>query len=242
MTWQEVTLFGLAAGVIGSGAGGAAAYFVPRLSERLMGTILGLSAGVMLAVVFMELIPEGISITGFPFLLIGLILGVLVFLLLDNYLPHDHFFSSEKKNLSFLKKGVLLAIGIALHNLPEGLAIGVGFAASSSLGITLAILIALHNFPEGMAVAFPLIYSGLKRQTALTITLLTGIPMGIGAFFGAIFGAISPLTLGISLGFAAGAMLYIICDELLPDAYQTAGSHLSILGITAGVILGVIIS
>ena len=79
MTWQEVTLFGLAAGVIGSGAGGAAAYFVPRLSERLMGTILGLSAGVMLAVVFMELIPEGISITGFPFLLIGLILGVLVF-------------------------------------------------------------------------------------------------------------------------------------------------------------------
>lgn len=242
MAWQEVTLFGLAAGVIGSGAGGAVAYFVPQLSERLMGTILGLSAGVMLAVVFMELIPEGISITGFSFPLIGLILGVLVFLLLDNCLPHDHFFSSEKENLPFLKKGVLLAIGIALHNLPEGLAIGVGFAASSSLGTTLAILIALHNFPEGMAVALPLIYSGLKRQAVFIITLLTGIPMGIGAFFGAILGALSSLTLGISLGFAAGAMLYIVCDELIPDAYQTAGSHLSILGITAGVILGVIIS
>lgn len=242
MTWQEVTLFGLAAGVIGSGAGGAVAYFVPQLSERLMGTILGLSAGVMLAVVFMELIPEGISITGLSFPLIGLILGALVFLLLDNCLPHDHFFSSEKEKLPFLKKGVLLAIGIALHNLPEGLAIGVGFAASSSLGTTLAILIALHNFPEGMAVAFPLIYSGLKRQAVFIITLMTGIPMGIGAFFGAILGAISSLTLGISLGFAAGAMLYIVCDELIPDAYQTAGSHLSILGITAGVILGVIIS
>jgi zinc transporter, ZIP family len=195
----------------------------------------------MLSIVFLELLVESIDHSGVGAALIGLFLGMLIFYILDHYLPHQHTVTTEKAHLGgYLKKGTLLALGIGLHNFPEGLAIGTGFIGSTELGTTLAILIGLHNIPEGMAVAAPLKQGGYSYLKVLGITALSGAPMGIGALIGALIGSISVSVLGISLGFAAGAMFYIVCDELIPDAYESAGAHLSIFGIFTGTILGIL--
>jgi len=169
LNWFEVTLLGLLAGVIGTGAGGLLSIFVKKPTPRFTGTILAFAAGVMLSIIFIELIDA----------IAGLSLGMVVFYLLDHYLPHKHTVSEEETVFSgYLKKGTLLALGIGLHNLPEGLAIGTGFVGSQELGLSLAILIGLHNIPEGMAVAAPLKQGGFSFPKVLGITALAGLPMG----------------------------------------------------------------
>jgi ZIP family zinc transporter len=241
LNWLEVTLLGLLAGVVGTGAGGLFSVFVKKPTPRFTGTILAFAAGVMLSIIFIELIDESIAHSGHWATIAGLTLGMVVFYLLDHYLPHRHTVSEEETVFGgYLKKGTLLAIGIGLHNLPEGLAIGTGFVGSQELGLSLAILIGLHNIPEGMAVAAPLKQGGFSFPKVLAITALAGLPMGLGALIGALIGSISVFVLGLSFGFAAGAMLYIVCDELIPDAYESAGAHFSIIGIFAGTILGLL--
>ncbi len=241
MNWLEIGALGMAAGVIGTGAGGLLSVIVKTPTPRFTGTIMAFAAGVMLSIVFLELIEEAIDFSGYPAAILGITLGMAVFYLLDHFLPHHHPVTPEKTPFDkYLKKGTLLALGIGLHNFPEGLAIGSGFVGSTELGTSLAILIALHNIPEGMAVAAPLRQGGYKYLKIVAITALAGAPMGIGAFIGAAISSVSVFVLGVSLGFAAGAMLYIVCDELIPDAYKTAGAHLSIFGIFAGTILGII--
>lgn len=240
MSWLEVGALGMLAGVIGTGAGGLLSILVRKPTPSFTGTILAFSAGVMLSIIFLELIEEAIVLSGYMAAVVGLAFGMIVFYLLDHLLPHHHPVSAEETPFGgYLKKGTLLALGIALHNFPEGLAIGTGFVGSPELGLSLAILIGLHNIPEGMAVAAPLKQGGYNFSKVIMITALAGTPMGIGALIGAVIGNISNAVLGISLGFAGGAMLYIVCDELIPDAYESAGAHLSILGIFAGTILGI---
>lgn len=203
--------------------------------------MLGFAGGVMLVVVFVELIPEGLE-TGFAYPVLGLLLGVLSLLFLDEHFAHHHFVSKEDHHHreKYLKKGVLIATGVALHNFPEGLAIGAGFVASPALGITLTILIALHNLPEGLAAGIPLKTGGSRPLRIILTTVAAGLPMGVGAMVGALLGTLSPFMLGGSLGFAAGAMLYIISDELIPDVYRLTNPHVAIGGITAGVIIGIV--
>lgn len=241
MNWIQIGLFGMLAGVIGTGAGGLLSVLVKRPTPRFTGTIMAFAAGVMLVIIFLELIEEAIDFSGYWPAILGLTLGLVVFYLLDHILPHHHPVTPEDNVYGgYLKKGTLLALGIGLHNFPEGLAIGSGFIGSTELGTSLALLIALHNVPEGMAVAAPLQQGGYNYRKVIAITALAGVPMGIGALIGAAIGSISVYVLGISLGFAGGAMLYIVCDELIPDAYESAGAHLSIFGIFIGTILGII--
>jgi len=241
MNWLEVGALGMLAGVVGTGLGGMVSLFFRTPTPRFTGTILAFAAGIMLSIVFLELVEESIVYSGHWAAIIGIALGMFVFYILDHFLPHHHAVTPEETPYgAYLKKGTLLAIGIGLHNFPEGLAIGTGFVGSPELGLSLAILIGLHNIPEGMAVAAPLRHGGYSNLRVLSITALAGVPMGIGALIGAAIGSISDYVLGISLGFAGGAMLYIVCDELIPDAYKSAGAHLSIFGIFAGTILGIL--
>ncbi|MFO8191644.1 MAG: ZIP family metal transporter [Bacillota bacterium] len=241
MNWLEITAMGMFAGVVGTGAGGLFSIFVKKPTPRFTGTILAFAAGIMMSIVFLELIVESIGQSGVGAALIGLSAGMLIFYLLDHYLPHRHIITVEEAHLgSYLKKGTLLALGIALHNFPEGLAIGSGFAGSADLGLALTLLIGLHNIPEGMAVAAPLQQAGYNSSKVIVVAALSGTPMGIGALVGALVGGISAFILALSLGFAAGAMLYIVCDELIPDAYESAGAHLSIFGIFTGTFLGIL--
>lgn len=238
---MEVTLIGLAAGIIGTGSGTVIAFFVRNPSRSLLGFILGFAGGIMLAIVLIDLLPESIEAGSFFLAFIGLIIGTLFILFVDLKIPHIHFFETTEELARFIRTGTILGLGIAMHNLPEGIAIGASYVASPALGFTLAVTIALHNIPEGIAMACPLCAGGMRIRWILLYTAMAGLPMGLGAFIGASLGAISPVVLSLSLGFAGGAMLYIIFGELIPGAQNSGSGHSGTFGAVFGTISGILL-
>ena len=138
-----------------------------------------------------------------------------------------------------------MACAIALHNVPEGMTIGAGFATQAELaagaGIVLAVLIGLHNIPEGMAVAVPLINGGMGRVRAVLVTAASGVPTVLGAWLGYWLGDIGPLGLTLSLGFASGAMLYVVFGEIVPQAILMYRSKMPAFFVIIGMMLGLLI-
>ena len=237
-------VFGTLSGTIGTGIGGVIVLSIKEIKDKLLGILLGFSAGIMTAIIFLDLIPEASEAGTLTSALLGILLGVGLIALIDIKFPHQHFsFSKDmhEENQRYLKTGLLLGVGIALHNIPEGIAIGAGYISSPAMGISLAVMLALHNLPEGMAVATALSLAELKKRNILIITVVTGVPMGVGAFIGGFLGGISEWFLSIALGFAGGAMLYIVYDELIPDAHNKTDGHAAIIGIISGVIAGMIL-
>lgn len=237
-----ITAKGLFVGVFGTGLGGLIVALLGKPSDKVLGGILGFAGGIMLSVIFTDLIPEALIIGGFTPALIGLLTGSLLILSMDFLIPDQHFDKDLKHNSHLIKTGVILGIGIALHNIPEGLAIGVGYAANASLGYTLSIIMLIQNIPEGMAMAAPLYIGGVKRYKIVGITGLAGIPMGIGVLITSFFTDISPAILSFGLGFAAGAMLFIVFDEMIPSANTIGDNRAPTIGIFIGVIVGIFIS
>ncbi len=238
----RITLIGLLAGVIGTTSGGLITIVLKRPKRGMVSFFLGFAGGIMLAIVLTDLVPEAMEAGGLFPAVFGLFLGTVFLLFLDLRLPHFHLFegADEEKN-SFIRAGILLGLGIALHNLPEGIAIGAGYVASPALGFALAVTIALHNVPEGIAMGCPLCAGGLKIRRVLFFTFLAGFPMGVGAFIGASLGNISPLFLSIALGFAGGAMLYIIFSELIPGAQKLAVGYSGTFGTVFGTLAGIVL-
>lgn len=236
-----ITIIGLLSGMLGTVGGGLIVLVLKKIKAKSLSIVLGISAGIMTVVIFLDLIPEAQMTGSLLSSITGLFLGIILIYLLDRFFPHQHLISAENNKNHYFKAGLLLAVGIALHNVPEGLAIGAGYSSSNTLGLGLAVIMAVQNFPEGMAVATTLSLAGLKNKKVILITLLSGIPMGIGSFIGAYLGNISDFILSISLGFAAGAMLYITFNELIPDAHERARGHSAIFGILTGVFAGIIL-
>ncbi len=145
-----------------------------------------------------------------------------------------------KTSNNLLKTGIIVSIGLALHNFPEGLAIGSGFGASLKLGYSLAIAILLHDIPEGVSMAVPMKNGGMKISKVIGYVILSGITTGIGAFFGALAGGISSNIIAICLSFAAGAMLYIASGELIPESNKLYGGRSSSIGNILGFLLGIL--
>jgi ZIP family zinc transporter len=205
-----------------------------------MSMVLGAAGGLMLAVVTFDLLPEAFDIGGVPLSIAGIAAGVLVTTLIDQYLPD--FDNISRGRGKYFKMGLLMALGLALHNFPEGLAIGSGFTAGSSLGVGLSIVIGMHDIPEGMAVAAPMSISGVNRWKVLIYTIATAIPTGVGTLIGVMLGEISPVFITICLSFAGGTMLYIVCGELIPKSRNLLENFTSTLGIIAGIIIGIVIT
>lgn len=193
----------------------------------------------MISVVAFDLMPEAIESGGLVLAIGGLIAGVILVSLLD-LLPHTHFMASDRESSRFYKTGVIVGLGIAMHNLPEGLAIGAGYAHDVTLGLGLALVIAVHNFPEGMAMACPMVIAGMKPLRVVLATMAAGVPMAIGALLGSLVGGMSSGLLSLCLGFAGGAMLFVTCDELIPDAQELGSGHSGSFGIVAGVVVGIL--
>lgn len=235
------TVVGTIAGVGGTGMGGAMALQFRCLSTRAYSVILGFSAGVMISVVAFDLMPEAIQLGGLAVAIGGVVAGVILVSLLD-LLPHTHFMASDAESSRFYKTGVIVGLGIAMHNLPEGLAIGAGYAHDVTLGLGLALVIAVHNFPEGMAMACPMIIGGVRPVRVVLSTMAAGMPMAAGALLGSAVGSVSPILLAVCLGFAGGAMLFVTCDELIPDAQELSTGHSGSFGIIAGVIFGILLT
>ena len=167
---------------------------------------------------------------------------------IDELVHADHLNMHKRHHdskLSLFVAGVVMACAIALHNIPEGMTIGASFAVSSDLmwgtGMIMAVLIGLHNIPEGMAVAVPLISGGTGRVKATLITAACGLPTVLGAWLGFWLGDIGPLGLTLSLGFASGAMLYVVFGEILPEAYLIYRSKLPAFAVMVGLALGMFI-
>lgn len=237
----KITLFGLVSGLAGTGIGGLSAFMISRASNRIMSTILEFSAGLMTAVVCFELLPEAFKLGGTLFTFAGILTGIIVIVLIENALKHSRLFKSGS-NTGLLKAGILMAIAIALHNFPEGFAVGSGFEASASLGFTITAVIIIHDIPEGIAMAVPMRAGGFSKIKAFAYTLLSGVPMGLGALFGAALGEISNLFTAACLGFAGGAMLYIVYGELVPESKRLYLGRLSSLANVVGILCGIIIS
>jgi ZIP family zinc transporter len=167
---------------------------------------------------------------------------------LDELIHSDHLkqhYVRKDSKMGLFVAGVVMACAIALHNVPEGMTIGASYASSDGVmgraALMLAIIIGLHNIPEGMAVSVPLISGGMAKWKAVLITASSGIPTVLGALVGYALGEIGPLGLTLSLGFASGAMLYVVFGEILPQSILMYHSKLPAFSAIAGILAGLLI-
>ena len=167
---------------------------------------------------------------------------------LDELIHSDHLeqhHANHGNKLELFVAGIVMACAIALHNVPEGMTIGASYASNNgvmgSAALVLAILIGLHNIPEGMAVSVPLITGGMSRAKAVFITALSGAPTIIGALLGYLLGEIGAMGLALSLGFASGAMLYVVFGEILPQAILMYRSKLPAFSAIIGMLVGLFV-
>ena len=167
---------------------------------------------------------------------------------LDELIHLDHLnqhYARQDGKLGLFIAGIVMASAIALHNVPEGMTIGASYAmengAMGSAALLLAVIIGLHNIPEGMAVSVPLISGGMAKWKAVLITAASGIPTVLGALLGYALGEIGPMGLTLSLGFASGAMLYVVFGEILPQSILMYHSKLPAFSAIAGILAGLLI-
>lgn len=235
-----ITIYGLLFGMLGTTLGGFIGAFLKINSNKILSFVLEFAAGLMTAIICFDLIPEALEFANITGCMIGIIIGVMVMILCDEMIKRINFARKNVNNNTLFKTGMIICVGLAVHNFPEGLAIGSGFDASATLGISLAIAIAIHDVPEGISIALPINNSGYGKFKAILLTALSGVTTGIGAFFGAIIGNISKELIGFSLAFAAGAMLYIVSCELIPESNKIYKGRFASFGNIIGITLGIV--
>jgi len=227
-------LASLAAG-LATGVGALPVLFVKHPSKRYLDLMLGFAAGVMLAATAFSLLIPAIKDGGAWVAVGGLLLGALALHLIDRFVPHEHFIRGHEGPSSRLRKIWLFVLAITIHNFPEGLAVGVGFGGGA-LGpaIALAAGIGLQNMPEGLAVALPLVGEGYARRRALLYATLTGLVEPMGGLLGVSLVMLARPLLPWGLAFAAGAMLFVISDEIIPESHRNGHERLATFGVMIG--------
>ncbi|MEF9953448.1 MAG: ZIP family metal transporter [Clostridium sp.] len=234
-----ITLIAGGVSLIGTLLGGIIGTLFKGKNNLMISSIMSIAAGLMISVVTFDLIPEAIHMGGITQALIGIVIGVVFISLVDVFLPSTNIIKSRG---SHIKTSILLGISLAAHNFPEGIAIGASFAAGQSLGIGLCIVIGLHDIPEGAAVAAPLLKSSLSKGRIILLTALTALPTAIGGLCGVLIADVSRMFISISLGFAGGTMLYIVCGELIPESKNLFKGVFSTISVIIGIVLGLIIT
>lgn len=238
----KTTIMGLFFGTFGTTLGGIIGISINRISNKLLSSILSFASGLMISIICFDLIPESLSIGNISTTIIGIFLGIMGMIFCDILVDKKFNQNMKKKTNSMLKTGIVVSIGLAIHNFPEGLAIGSGMGASFKLGLSLAIAICFHDIPEGISMALPMKSGGMNKGKIIFYVILSGITTGIGAFFGGIVGQISNVVIGICLSFAAGAMLYIVSGELVPEANKLYSGRFSSIGNLLGFIIGMFVT
>ena len=234
------TLIGLFFGTFGTTIGGLIGISLKRKSNKFLSFILAFASGLMLAIVCFDLIPEAMVLSNIINVIVGTILGIISMIFCDILVQKKFNTKAIQSKNNLLKTGIIVSIGLALHNFPEGLAIGSGFGASIVLGYSLAIAICLHDIPEGISMAVPMKSGGMKKSKIIFYVIMSGVTTGIGAFFGALVGGISESIIAMCLSFAAGAMLYIVSGELIPEYNGLYSGRLTAMGNIFGFLLGML--
>ncbi|WP_345535971.1 ZIP family metal transporter [Variovorax defluvii] len=246
LVWQA--LLGGSVAALATALGTLPIVFSQRLSDRTQDTLFGFGAGVMLAASAFSLIIPAIAaaraggadawgaggIVG-----ASILLGGLALLMLDRVLPHEHFAKGvEGQDARVLRRTWLFIFAIALHNLPEGLAIGVGYGGGDALrGSALATGIAIQDVPEGLVVAAALLAAGYRRSFAVALGMASGLVEPVGAVLGAAIVGQSAALLPWGLGFAAGAMLFVISHEIIPESHRKGHEAFATGGLMGGFVL-----
>lgn len=231
----EILLVSMVSG-LATGIGALIVLAFGQFSPRVLSALLGGAAGVMVAISMFDLLPSAVAYGSVANAAAGFAAGALLMLLLDSVIPHLHFMNGDGDSSMYAKRGYFIALGIALHNIPEGLAVGAGYEAAPSLGLLIALAIALHNIPEGIGIAACLRIAEVNRFWIVAITCLAGLFTPIGTVLGFAFLGISPRFIAVAFGLAAGAMIYIVSDELIPESHKQH-SHAANIGLIAGILL-----
>ncbi|MEM1584570.1 MAG: ZIP family metal transporter [Nitrososphaerota archaeon] len=243
----NLVLIGLIGGTVGAVLnllGAIPVLFFRSPPKTLIDIGLGFAAGVMLAASFTSLILPGIEYGGIFAVVVGIVIGAVTISLIDYMMPHLHFVKGrEGRVLSRLRAIWLFVIAVTIHNLPEGLAVGVGFGSGDLVaGASLMLAIGFQNIPEGLSVGFSLLATeNYSRRKAYTISVASGFvepPLALlGAYLTSIFTSIIPY----AMGFAAGAMIYVVSDEIVPEIHRSGGERTSTYSLIAGLIVMLIL-
>ncbi len=232
--------------------GASLVFFIKRLNRALLDGLLGFTGGVMVAASFWSLLAPGIEMSpgeGFYKVLpasIGFGLGALFIFTLDKVLPHVHINFKESEGIKTpWHRTTLLVLAITLHNIPEGLAVGVLFGgvaagipeASIAGAVALAIGIGIQNFPEGIAVSMPMRRQGLSRFKSFWYGQLSAIVEPVAAVIGALAVTFFTPLLPYALAFAAGAMIFVVVEEVIPETQQDRYTDIATLGFIIGFIV-----
>jgi len=254
---MNIIIMSLLAGVVGMGLGGVLTALFGSRTERMTSIFLSFAGGVMVSIVFLELLPEAAKLSSNAILIAGLVAGALLVLSLHYLMDKisssggesklhetfaEYFHSSDviSKKSSMLRSGMIMLFAMALHNVPEGLALGAAGHYDASLGLTLAMLIGLHNIPEGMAVSAPLIAGGLSKTKSVVITLIAGATTVVGAVIGMLIGGISDIAVALSFSIAGGSMLYVVLGEIIPQSIVTSKDRIPTIFSLVGIIVGIL--
>jgi len=254
---MNIIVLSLIAGVAGMGLGGVITALIGGKSEKMTSIFLSFAGGVMISIVFLELLPESISLSNVYIMIVGFIIGIILVFALNGLMDRlsstnnesrlhetfaEFFHSGDviSKKSSMLKSGIIMLFAIGLHNVPEGLALGAAGHYDAALGLSLAIIIGLHNIPEGMAVAAPLIIGGISKFKSVIITLIAGATTVLGAFIGVFVSSISEVAVAVSFAVAGGSMLYVVIGEIIPQAIVSSKDRVPTIFALLGIIVGIL--
>jgi ZIP family zinc transporter len=234
-------IFGLSLSLIAglsTGIGSFIALFSKSEKTSHLAFFMGFSSGVMVYISFVELLGKSIQNIGFNLANVGFFAGIFIMYALDLSLPHLYIVEDTRKG-SLLKTGVLVAIGIGLHNFPEGLVVVMSALSNVQNAVAITFAIALHNIPEGISVSVPIFYATKSKKKAFMYSFLSGICEPIGAFVGLLilFPFLTMKIVNFTLALVAGFMVYISFDELLPLAHKYGKEHTVIFGFVTGMII-----
>lgn len=233
---------------LSTGIGSAIAYFIKRPKIAYLAFALGLSAGVMVYISFMEMLPDAMEAMGEGWALLVFFVGIGIMALIDLVVPepenpHNYEDMDEPAvahgSHKLMRTGLFTALAIGVHNFPEGLATFAAALSDVRLGAFIAIAIAIHNIPEGIAVSVPIFYATGSRSKAFFYSFLSGVSEPAGALIGylLLMPFLTPMVLAGTLALVAGVMIYISLDELLPTAHRYGHGHLVIGGIVLGMMI-----
>ncbi len=233
---------------LGTVLGSMAVFFFPSgLGKTAEKVVVGFAAGVMIAASIWSLLLPAIESSSYGIAALGFIAGIAFMLLIDGITPHLHVNSdkAEGRQASGLSKSALLLLAVTIHNIPEGMAVGAGAAMLAHEGsmysfasaLALSLGIALQNFPEGMVVSFPLYQQGQSKVKAFLQGSLSGAVEPVGAILAFLFVSLFSAILPFFLSFAAGVMLYVVIEELIPEASAGNHSNAGTIGVASGFVI-----
>ncbi|MGR8934872.1 MAG: ZIP family metal transporter [Gammaproteobacteria bacterium] len=248
LVFGETVVYGFLASIVAglaTGAGALPAVFFKNISDRLFNSLLGAAAGVMLAATAFSLLVPGMAYgnalwpgKGIWVVAAGMLVGALFLHYADRQLPHAHLEEGITHELDSLKKIWLFIVAITIHNFPEGMSVGVSFGSGDyKNGLVLATAIGLQNFPEGLAVALPLLALGYNKWRAVWIATVTGLVEPVGGLLGVTAVTVFSPILPIAMGFAAGAMLFVISEEIIPETHSKGRSRFATFSLMFGFII-----